>query len=100
MNSMTDARMESPRGWLAALGLDRPELRAWAMYDWANSAMVTTIIAAVFPIFFVKVTAAGPGGLDADRATEYFGTATTLGMVFIAFLSPVLGTLADARPVK
>ncbi len=36
-------------GWLDKLGLGRPELRAWAMYDWANSAMVCTIITAVFP---------------------------------------------------
>ena len=35
---------------LARLGLDRPELRAWAMYDWAASAMQTTVMVAVFPI--------------------------------------------------
>ena len=34
--------------WLERLGLHRPELRAWALYDWANSAMVTTIVAAVW----------------------------------------------------
>ncbi len=50
----------SPTGrWLAGvldkLGLGRPELRAWAMYDWANSAMFTTIVTAVFPIYFAKV---------------------------------------------
>ena len=38
--------------WLKRLGLDRPELRAWAMYDWANSAMACTIITAVFPIYY------------------------------------------------
>src|SRR2546427_63974 len=43
------------RIWLARLGLDRPELRAWAMYDWANSAFVTTIIAAVFPVYFSAI---------------------------------------------
>ena len=32
------------------LGLGRRDLRAWAMYDWANSAFQTTIVAAVFPI--------------------------------------------------
>jgi UMF1 family MFS transporter len=74
------------------------------MYDWANSAMVTTIIAAVFPIFFSKVAAAGIHGLPPEeargKALEYFALASTLGMVIIAFLSPVLGTIADARPVK
>jgi len=41
--------------WLEKLGLGRPELRAWAMYDWANSAMVCTIITAVFPIYYARV---------------------------------------------
>ena len=44
--------------WLQRLGLGRPELRAWAMYDWANSVFVTTVIAAVFPIYFSTVEVA------------------------------------------
>ena len=47
---------------LERIGLGRRELRAWAMYDWANSAFQTTIVAAVFPIFFQKVAAAGMPG--------------------------------------
>jgi UMF1 family MFS transporter len=84
-------------GWLDALGLGRPELRAWALYDWANSAMMTTIIAAVFPIYFGQVAAAG---LPKGRGTELFAAASTVGMVIIAVLSPVLGALTDARPIK
>ena len=97
---MTDGVVgtESRRGWLAALGLNRPELRAWAMYDWANSAMVTTIIAAVFPIFFEETGVAG--GLSRAKATQYYATASTVGMVIIAILSPLLGAIADARPIK
>lgn len=96
----TDASVESAAGsrrWLRTLGLERPELRAWAMYDWANSAMVTTIIAAVFPIYFEKVAGKNLGG---DRSLQYFGAASTLGMVIIAVLSPILGALADVRPIK
>lgn len=85
------------RGWLSLLGLDRPELRAWAMYDWANSAMMTTIIAAVFPIYFEKVAAKG---LPPSVGTQRFGLASTLGMAIIAVLAPILGTVADARPIK
>ena len=40
---------------LERLGLHRRELRAWAMYDWPNSAYQTTIIAAVFPPFFSEI---------------------------------------------
>ena len=46
-------------GLLARIGLHRPELRAWAMYDWANSAFQTTVITAVFPRFFSDYAAAG-----------------------------------------
>ena len=43
---------------LDRLGLGRAELRAWAMYDWANSAFQTTIIAAVFPDLLQRRVAA------------------------------------------
>ncbi len=57
MPSSTEMSHDSPperRGlhaWLDKLGLGRPELRAWAMYDWANSAMACTIVTAVFPVY-------------------------------------------------
>ena len=57
----------APReSWLDRLGLNRPELRAWAMYDWANSAFWTTVIAVVFPQYFARVLAAD---LPAGQAT-------------------------------
>ena len=55
--------------WLEKLGLHRPELRAWAMYDWANSAMVTTIITAVFPIYYANVACKGVFELEEATAT-------------------------------
>ncbi len=85
------------RGWLARLGLHRPELRAWAWYDWANSAFMTTVVAAVFPIYYAKVAADGLG--DAT-ATFRFGIATTVALTAIAVLSPILGALADASGNK
>ena len=77
---------------LERLGLHRPELRAWALYDWANSAMVTIIVTAVFPIFFAQVAAEG---LEPVTATRLFTGATTVGLVIIAVASPLLGTMAD-----
>jgi len=82
---------------LDRLGLHRPELRAWAMYDWANSAMVTTIITAVFPIYYSAVASKG---LPPSEATYRFSLATTLGLVFIAILSPILGAFADRNGGK
>ncbi|MCU0633847.1 MAG: MFS transporter [Gemmatimonadaceae bacterium] len=85
------------RGWLASLGLDRPELRAWAMYDFGISAMQTTITTAVFPIFFVKVAG---DGLSAPVASQWWGATNTLAAVLVALLSPVLGALADVQAAK
>ncbi|MDA8017699.1 MAG: MFS transporter [Thermoanaerobaculia bacterium] len=82
--------------WLERFGLHRPELRAWAMYDWANSAFVLVVITAVFPIYYESVAAAG-GGLSSERATEYLGYATTLALLVLALTSPVLGALADFK---
>jgi UMF1 family MFS transporter len=77
---------------LARLGLDRPELRAWAMYDWAASSMQTTVMVAVFPIYFVKVAGAG---LAEGGATQRLATVNTIALVLIALASPVLGAVSD-----
>jgi MFS transporter, UMF1 family len=82
---------------MARLGLDRPELRAWAMYDWAASAMQTTIMVAVFPIYFVKVAGAD---LPGSAATQRLATVNTLALVVTALLSPILGAVSDYRGIK
>jgi UMF1 family MFS transporter len=82
---------------LKRLGLDRREVRAWVMYDWANSAVQTTIIAAVFPIYFQKVAAAGMPG---PVATSRFAWATTWAILIVAILAPLLGAIADYAAVK
>ncbi|HMV31967.1 MAG TPA: MFS transporter [Gemmatimonadales bacterium] len=82
---------------LDRLGLHRRELRAWAMYDWANSAMVTTIVTAVFPIYFVRIAGAD---LPPAMATRRLADITTIGLGIIAVLSPIMGTIADRAGVK
>jgi MFS transporter, UMF1 family len=77
---------------LARLGLDRPVLRAWAMYDWAASSMQTTIMVAVFPIYFVKVAGAH---LAQSRATQQLATVNTIALLLIAVASPILGAASD-----
>jgi len=85
------------RRLLARIGLGRRDLRAWAMYDWANSAFQTTVIAAIFPIYYVKVAAAD---LPGPVATSRFAWATTLSILLVAIIAPLLGALADERPIK
>lgn len=86
-----------PDAALDAAGLDRPETRAWALYDWANSAFVTVITTAVFPIYFSRVAASGMSGAE---ATARYGTATTAALALIAALAPILGALADYTAKK
>jgi UMF1 family MFS transporter len=92
---MTDT---TPKASLAErLGLSRPELRAWAMYDWANSAFMTTIIAAVFPVYYASTAAAG---LEPSDATFKFSLATTIALTITALTAPVLGAIADYAAMK
>lgn len=90
---MTAAKPSQSPGLLAKLGLHRPELRAWAMYDWANSAFVLVVITAVFPIYFSNMAQAA--GQTADEATANLSWATTIALVLTALLSPTLGALSD-----
>lgn len=80
---------------LERLGLHRPELRAWALYDWANSAFFTTVVAAVFPIYYSKVAAAGR-----DDVLETYSGVTSAAMLLIAVLGPILGAIADTSSRK
>ena len=82
---------------LIRLGLRTREQRAWATYDWANSAFQCTIITAVFPVYFSSVAAAD---LPPAVATERFATATTLALAIVAVISPVLGAYADFAGAK
>ncbi len=79
------------------LGLSRPELRAWAFYDWANSAFFTTVVTAIFPDFFASVASAG---VPAALSTTRFATATTIAVAIVAVLAPALGVLADRAGLK
>ena len=88
--------MADDRSLLARLGLGRPELRAWALYDWANSVFMT-IILLVYPIYFTKVAAAD---LPPVVATSRIAFATAISMTLIALLSPLLGAMADHAGIK
>lgn len=71
---------------------------AWTMYDWANSAFATTILAAVLPIYFSQV--AGATLPSATVATSYWSFGLTVSLAIIAILSPILGTISDVMRGK
>ncbi len=69
----------------------RPQL-AWALYDWANSAFATTVLAGFFPAFFRQFWSLGA---DPTEATLRLGLANGVAGFVMAVLAPLLGALAD-----
>lgn len=72
-------------------------VNAWCMYDWANSAFATTIMAAVLPTFYSEVAA---GTLEPVQASSYWGYTNTMAMLLVAFAAPILGAIADHSGTK
>lgn len=70
---------------------------AWAFYDWANSAYVTTVIAGFFPIFFKEYFSAD---VDVTVSTAQLGFANSVSSLFIVLIAPLLGAIADAGGLK
>jgi len=79
-------------------GEHRRQVRAWILYDWANSAFATTVMAAVFPPFFRSIAEAD--GLSPSAATSRWGLITGGALLLVALASPLLGALADAAGLK
>jgi len=73
-------------------------IRAWTLYDWANSAFYTTILAAVLPVYFSQV--AGATLPSEATATAYWSLALSIALLISAILSPILGTVSDVMRGK
>jgi UMF1 family MFS transporter len=83
-------------------GIAEPEyrrrIRAWTLYDWANSAFATTILAAVLPVYYSQVAGRTLG--SAAQATAYWTATLSISLVLVAILSPILGTISDLKRGK
>ena len=73
-------------------------VNAWCMYDWANSAFATTILAVVLPIYYSQV--AGATLPSEARATAYWSTGISISLLIAAVLAPILGTVSDVMRGK
>ncbi|MBW1900846.1 MAG: MFS transporter, partial [Deltaproteobacteria bacterium] len=74
----------------------------WCLYDWANSAFATTILAAILPVYFAEqivpkqgVDLAFMGFTACLSATSLWGYASGLTSLLVLFSAPVLGGIAD-----
>jgi UMF1 family MFS transporter len=70
----------------------RKPVFAWAMYDWANSAFATTVMAGFFPVFFKQYWSAGT---EPTLSTFRLGLGNGIASFAIALVAPLLGAIAD-----
>jgi len=70
----------------------RRDTVSWALYDWANSAFATTVLAGFFPVFFQQFWSTG---VDPTISTSRLGFANAIAGIIVAVLAPVLGAIAD-----
>lgn len=80
-----------------AKDFDRKRIFSWALYDWANSAFATTVIAGFFPIFFRQYWSTGT---DVTTTTFRLGVANSVASLVIVALAPLLGAIADKGGTK
>lgn len=81
---------------------------AWSMYDWANSAYNLVITSTIFPVYYIAVT--GDNNDDTHDYISFFGWevinssllnyAIAAAYLIIAFLSPILSSIADIKGNK
>ncbi|MEJ2425503.1 MAG: MFS transporter [Candidatus Thiodiazotropha sp.] len=81
-----------PRGLLR-----QPSILAWSLYDWANSAFATTVMAGFFPVFFKQFWSQG---VAVTESTYRLGVANSLASLVVVCLAPMLGALADQGGAK
>ena len=77
--------------------LKRKKVISWALYDWANSAFATTVMAGFFPLFFKSFWAAD---LSPAESTAVIGTTNSLAGLLIVLLAPFLGAYSDLGKFK
>ena len=70
---------------------------SWALYDWANSAYVTIIMAGFFPVFFKQYWSASA---EVTASTAQLGLANSLSGLVMGMFAPVLGAIADRGGAK
>ncbi len=82
--------------------------RAWSMYDWANSAYNLVITTTIFPAYYLAISGDGNDS-TVDYITfhgwkiinsVFLNYALAIAYLIIAFLSPILSSIADYQGNK
>lgn len=76
---------------------NKKQVLSWALYDWANSAYATTVMAGFFPVFFKQYW---NNSAEATQSTFQLGLANSLAGIIVVILAPILGAIADRSSAK
>ncbi|PKN26761.1 MAG: MFS transporter [Deltaproteobacteria bacterium HGW-Deltaproteobacteria-21] len=69
----------------------------WALYDWANSAFATTVMAGFFPVFFKMYWS---HGANVNESTALLGFGNSAASLLVAITAPLMGSIADRSSGK
>ena len=87
----------------------RKVINGWAMYDWANSVYNLVITSTIFPTYFESMTGDGNDATKTDYVhflgrnfvnTALYNYALAFAMLIVAFISPLLSSIADYKGNK
>jgi len=80
-----------------SLNTDNKAVWGWVIYDWANSAFATIVIAGFFPVFFKTFWSAGD---DVNLSTARLGFGNSMASLIVALSAPILGAISDRGQSK
>lgn len=73
----------------------KKQIISWILYDFANSAFTTLIVTFIYATYFVKAIAP-----DEISGTALWSKGITISALCVAFLSPLLGAVADQAQLR
>ncbi len=76
--------------------MNRKQVGAWALFDFANSVYPAVITTVVFQYYFIHAVV----GNDELQGDWYWGRAVSLSALIVALSSPLLGAIADRAGVR
>ncbi len=84
-------------------------VNGWAMYDWANSVYNLVITSTIFPAYYEAVTGDNDPATSVDTVTLFgrqfvntslYNYALGIAFLLVAFMSPLLSSIADYKGNK
>lgn len=68
------------------------EITAWAMYDWANSAFATSILTAIYNVYFNKTVVPQDSAIKGET---WWNWANSISMIIACASGPIIGAITD-----